>query len=353
MISRETQKASFNLNWLVIATLTLIFIVPAVSEEIAQEPQQADPNTPQKRIRGYKVDTSRKDEEGNFIRTPVYEDEPSEVPTVVPPVVMPTTQPPALTAALGVGLRRTTWDIGPEVYSFKYEEPGLMEEEGIFYGVRFSYTSRDWVPASPKESPSKGGGMFRAEGRFAFGQVDYDGALQNSETGEIIPYAVNNIDDFTFEGRLLLGADMLHGDTLNTLYAGIGYRYLNDDPSFDPYGYERESNYLYVPLGYQFDSSHKVGWSFGFGAEYDIFIVGEQRSHLSDLDPSYPDVDNRQNSGYGYRASLRLQHKSKDAVFTIEPFFRYWDINKSEVEPAGYEPANETKEIGVQLFWMS
>jgi len=354
MIGSKAQERSFNLNWLVIATLTLIFIVPAVSEEIAQETQQADPNTPQKRIRGYKVDTSRKDEKGHFIRTPVFEEEPSEVPVVVPPVVMPTTQPPALSAALGVGLHRTSWDIGPEVYSFKYEEPAFpgfpgMKEEGIFYGVRFGYTSRSWVPASPKESPSNGGAMFRAEGRLAFGQVDYDGALMDGT-----PLTYDNQDDFVFEGRLLLGGDWMGGNVLNTLYAGIGYRYLYDDLGSGGLGsYERESNYLYVPLGYQFDSSHKVGWSFGFGAEFDVFIIGEQRSHLSDLDPILPDVDNRQNSGYGYRASLRFQHKSKDAIFTIEPFFRYWDIDDSEVEYGVlFEPANETTEIGVQLFWM-
>jgi len=349
MISREAQEGSINLIWLAVAALTLIFIVPAVSEEIAQEPQEADPNAPQKIIRGYKVDTSRKDEDGNFIRTPVYEEVSSEVPPVARPAVMPTTQSPALSAALGVGLQRTSWDIGPEIYSFKYEEPGYMEEEGVFYGVRFGYTSRSWVPASPKESPSDGGAMFRAEGRFAFGQVDYDGALMDGT-----PLTYDNQDDFVFEGRLLLGGDRMGGNVLNTLYAGIGYRYLYDDlGSGGLGGYERESNYLYVPLGYQFDSSHKVGWSFGFGDEFDIFIIGEQRSHLSDLDPILPDVDNRQNSGYGYRASLRFQHKSKDAIFTIEPFFRYWDIEDSEFEYGVlFEPANETTEIGIQLFWI-
>jgi hypothetical protein len=341
IIKKKAQEGSSNLNWLAVAALILIFVVPAVSEEIAQESQQSDPNAPQKYIRGYKVDTSRRDEEGNFIRTPVYQDEPNKV--------LPAAQPPTRLDALGAGLQRGAFDIGPEVYSFKYEEPGYMEEKGIFYGVRFGYTVHELVPVSPKESPSDHGMMFRAEGRFAFGQVDYDGELQDGT-----PYTINNINDFAFEGRFLVGADMLLGDTLNTLYAGVGYRYLNDDPSFDPAGYERESNYFYVPVGYQFDSSHKIGWSLGFGAEYDFFIIGIQKSHLSDV--GLNDVNNRQNSGYGYRAYLRLQHKSKDASFIIEPFYRFWDINDSEVEYAGFgfyglEPANETTEIGVQLFW--
>ncbi len=307
LINREAQERGFNLNWPAVAVLILIFMIPGVPEGIAQEP-------------------------------------------VAPPDATPTAKSPALSVVSGLGLRRTTLDIGPEVYSFKYEEPGFMEEEGLFYGVRLGYTIRDWVPASPKKSPLDGGSMFRAEFRFARGQVDYDG-----ETLEGTPARADDIDDFAFEGRLLFGGDMLRGDSLNTLYAGIGYRYLNDDSSIYAGGYERESNYLYVPLGYQFDSSHKVGWSFGFGAEYDFFIAGIQRSHLSNV--GLYDIDNRQNRGYGYRASFRFQHKSKYAIFTIEPFFRYWDIDDSEIEYAGYdyyglEPANKTREIGVQLFWI-
>jgi hypothetical protein len=197
--------------------------------------------------------------------------------------------------------------------------------------------------------------MFRAEGRVAFGQVDYDGGIIDLETSEITPYSIDDIDDWVFEGRLLLGADWLYGSILNTLFAGIGYRYLNDDISFDPIGYERESNYLYIPIGYQFDNGSEMGWSFGFGAEFDVFIVGNQRSYLSDVDPSYSDIDSRQDSGYGYRASVKLQHKSKRAIFAVEPFIRYWDIDDSEFSYESFgtvwEPANETTEYGISILW--
>jgi len=37
----------------------------------------------------------------------------------------------------------------------------------------------------------------------------------------------------------------------------------------------------------------------------------------------------------------------------VEPFFRYWDIDESEVEFGSvFEPANETTEYGIQLIWM-
>lgn len=181
-IKKEAREKSLNLYWLVVGVLSLIFVVPAFSEEVAQEGQKTDPNAPRKILKGYKVDTSRKDEEGNFIRTPVYENEPNEVPSVAPTAEKPITSP-----AIEAGLQRITIDIGPEVYNFKYEEPGYMEEEGIMYGVRFGYTVRDLVPVSPKGSPSDRGAMYRVEGRVALGEVDYDGELMDGT-----PYKINN-----------------------------------------------------------------------------------------------------------------------------------------------------------------
>ena len=265
--------------------------------------------------------------------------------------VQPGIQPPQYPA-----LRKNLFDIGVEVYNFKYEEPGLMEEEGLFYGIRFGFTDHTWVSNSSQSLPADGGLMFRADGRLAFGQVDYDGAIVDLNTNTVTPYAIDDIDDWVFEGRLVLGNDWLHQIAMHTLYVGIGYRYLNDDASFDPTGYERESNYLYVPIGYRLDSSTKTGWSFGFGAEFDVFIVGNQRSHLSDVSRAYPDVDNRQESGYGYRASVKLQHKGKNGIIAFEPFIRYWDIDDSELSYESfatvYEPANETTEFGISILWM-
>jgi hypothetical protein len=247
-------------------------------------------------------------------------------------------------------LRSITYYIGPELYSYKYEEPGLMEQKGIFYGVAFGATHRDWIPDSPGQAFSDDKTMVRAEGRFAFGEVDYDGSIVNLATGEETPYSYDGKEDYVFEGRLLLGPEWLSSDILSTLYGGIGYRYLNDDPASDPYGYERESNYYYIPIGFEIDTDLRTGWSLAGGIEYDYFLWGLQRSHVG------IEIENEQNDGYGYRASIKLQKKSKDMVFVIEPFFRYWDIDDSEVEiiwPYYFlEPENNTKEYGIQLIFI-
>ena len=253
-------------------------------------------------------------------------------------------------------LRRMLFDFGPEVYYYEYKEPGVMEQDGVFYGLRLGYTDRSWITTSPYAAPMGGGMMFRVEGRLAFGQVDYDGGIIDLNTNQVTPYSMDDIDDWVFEGRFLLGADWLRRSALSTVYAGIGYRYLNDDTSSYTAGYERESNYLYIPVGYQFDNNQIMGWSFGFGAEFDIFIAGNQRSYLSDVSPTYWDVDMHQDSGYGYRASVKIQHKSESEIFIVEPFIRYWDIDDSEFEYVSFgtvwEPANETTEYGLTVLWM-
>ncbi len=247
-----------------------------------------------------------------------------------------------LSPALMDELRGQAWHIGPEVYYFKYKEPSVMEDTGMFYGLTFGFTSRDWLPAFPEEQPWESKWMGRVEGRFAYGRVDYDGALMDGT-----PYTVGGIDDFVWELRLLLGPDFPNHNSMITPFTGIAYRYLNDDTSFDPAGYERESNYLYIPLGLETLAQLNQGWFWGASVEFDFFLWGKQTSHLSDVGSS--DVDNRQNNGYGARASVKLQKKGDKADLIIEPFIRYWDIGQSEVEMGVVEPKNYTVEAGIQF----
>jgi hypothetical protein len=244
--------------------------------------------------------------------------------------------------------RRITYNIGPEIYYFKYKEPGYMKEDGIFYGATFSATYRKWISDSSGKVLSDSKMMVRGEGRFAVGQVDYDGASIDLMTGETTPFSTTN-DDFTLESRLLLGPEWLIDDTLSTIFAGIGYRYLNDDLAADELGgYERESNYYYVPIGFEIDADLREGWSWTGRIEYDYFLWGVQRSHI------FPTIiENDQDSGYGYRASVKLQKRSENINFVIEPFFRYWDIDDSDYEYIFFhEPPNNTTEYGIQLMLM-
>jgi len=243
-----------------------------------------------------------------------------------------------------VQLQKHTREVGMETYYHRYKEPYVMQETGIMYGVNGAYTFYDKL-------------MLRAEGRFAAGQVDY----KNSGT-------MGNVNDFLFETRGLAGYGFSVDTSINTNallipYVGIGYRYLNDDSknrttSTGAVGYERESNYVYSPIGIETITEIDSGWFLDLSLEYDYFWKGIQKSHLSDANRSYADLENDQNKGFGLRSSAKLIRKSENLDFVIEPFLRYWSIKKSEEKDVtfsgvivgyGYEPKNHTVEAGIKL----
>jgi hypothetical protein len=186
--------------------------------------------------------------------------------------------------------------------------------------------------------------MLRADGRLAFGHMNYDGQYWDGT-----PASGDSIDDYLWEVRGLLGYDFKNDTARVTPYAGLGYRYLNDDSSNQEGGYERESNYLYFPIGLEFLFPSQTNWSIGATVEFDALLWGEQNSHLGGI---FGTVDNQQNSGSGFRASIKLQEKGG---FAIEPFFRYWDIGDSATkvidDVALQEPKNKTTEVGVRVIW--
>lgn len=326
-----------NLNIIIIFLFCCVFC----SGQEENSLDESDPNTPEKKIIGYRA---VKDQAGEYyLYIPVYEDGSEGPPGKSSPKKKPVFDQQSY--FLETGLKRESWFIGPEVYHFEYEESD-MQDEGIFYGLSFGYIYRDWIPQRTTIELMDDKMMYKAEFRFAAGSVDYDGQLMDGT-----PYKMSNIDDRTFEARFLFGPDSLKKNNLSTLYTGFGYRYLYDDSSSDPAGYERTSNYLYLPLGYQFNQISENTWSIAATIEADLLILGIQKSDFGIIE-----VDNNQYNGLGYRVAIKFQNKSEDGIFIIEPFFRFWDIGKSETEYIGalyfYEPANETTEFGVQLKWL-
>jgi len=234
-----------------------------------------------------------------------------------------------------------TWDIGSEIYYVKYEEPDFMEDKGAMYGLTGSVTMRDAL-------------MLKLEGRFALGEVDYTSVSTGS---------MDDVDDYTFETRGLVGYDFPFEGFLFTPYLGIAYRYLNDDSggrttSTGHRGYERESNYFYSPAGFELLKPLNDDWSATLCFEYDIFWHGVQESHLSDAIGGLGDVENDQEGGYGLRGSLKLRKRGRKYDLIIEPFIRWWKIDDSEISSVtfsgvvvgyGLEPENKTMEVGVNI----
>lgn len=226
---------------------------------------------------------------------------------------------------------RPGWELGLQAAKYHYEEPGFMKLDGNRGGVSAAYTE--------VEDHRFG----KVEGRYSYGRLKYDGSGTQS-----------NVPDHIFEVRALAGADYGAGSIMSVSpFIGLGYRYLyNDLRGYDTVGsvtyvgYRRYSQYLYAPIGVTFRFSTGGGWAVAPTVEYDYFIRGRQKSKLTDTGiPGLMDVTSEQRRGRGYRASFMVEA----GHLAFGPWANYWKIKDSEVSGGFFEPANRTREAGVEV----
>ena len=273
-------------------------------------------------------------------------------------------------------------EIGLETFSFSYREPGLMKDKGILTGVYGIYTYRRPGARSIKTMKDAWADPVKVnrvsvEGRFAGGLVDYESEGTGTRDG---------LKFYTFELRGLLGYDMhvIPSGTV-TPFFGVGFRYLKDDnggkvSSTNNWFYDRESRYIYLPVGIEVSREFRNRWSVALTCEYDWFLSGKQKSHLGDGGPSILSADdgqwyvldtlqNTQERGFGLRGSLKFTRTRDRWDFVVEPFVRYWKLEDSrwaqmtsesgsifwyhdsgrQYPVYGYEPNNTTTEYGIKV----
>jgi hypothetical protein len=242
--------------------------------------------------------------------------------------------------------RRHEANLNFEISNIYYAEPDLMRNKGFMYGISSDYTYR----------PNKF--MFRMDGRLSLGNMNYWSNGTGTQSG---------IRDYNFETRFTVGYGLkAPKNTFITPFGGIGYRYLADlsggmTTTSGASGYNRKSNYLYSPMGLEAVFSIKSRWTLGFTAEYDLFWHGWQFSELGSAFAPYTSSDweaeNNQRSGYGTRYSIKLNRKIGRYSYALEPYFRYWSIDDSDILRVTtwegvyglQEPANTTKEWGMKF----
>ncbi|KIX13467.1 hypothetical protein [Dethiosulfatarculus sandiegensis] len=231
--------------------------------------------------------------------------------------------------------------VGYQLTHMKYTESGI-EEKGFLNGL---YLNATW------HTPTYGM-MLKLEGEVGVGTIDYDG-----ETWGGTPVSSSG-DNQLLNLRFALGKDLDISPTAAiTPYLGLALRYWNDKQDGSG-GYERETTYYYLPIGIELNIKPQDNMRLTFTAEYDFFLSGKNKSHLSDVSPGFNDVDLDQNSGMGFRLAARLVWDMQTIAFTAEPFFRYWDIDESDRalltfwgQPVSnvVEPDNDTKIFGLRL----
>ncbi len=234
-------------------------------------------------------------------------------------------------------------EISASLGLYRYKEPGLMSLEGYKLGINLEATR-----VLPDEN------FVRGDVRFAFGPVDYSSYSTGSAMGNPSLY---------MEARGLVGDDWEGDNAVLAFYTGIGYRYLLHDGrglsciTIDVcfFGYRRESNYLYLPIGVIHRSALEDDARLVLTLEYDHLLIGKQVSRVSDGGQGHSDSINTQNKGYGLKASITYD-KNK---WAIGPYVNYWNIEDSDCIPTYkngllvlnrcvLEPKNNTLEFGIK-----
>ena len=177
--------------------------------------------------------------------------------------------------------------------------------------------------------------------RLAYGQVDYT----SNGTGTMAA-----IPDYQLETTGYLGVPINGSNSRITFFTGLGGRYLLNASglklsSTGHAGYDRESRYIYIPMGVNFETG-----SLELRGEYLYFLYGQQTSYLSDVSSNYPDITNDQEEGSGMKFTAKLY---TDDNFGYEFYMDYWDIADSKLDTTGnfMEPRNTTSETGLRIFW--
>jgi len=254
----------------------------------------------------------------------------------------------------------TQFELGTEISYIRYVEPNFMKDKGNMYGIYSSMTYRtsdNGHISSLKDvfSDQNKVNMFKFDGKLSFGKMDYE----SEGTG-----TMDGVQDYMLEFRGLAGYDIpVFQSSRITPYLGFGFRYLNDDSggkttTTGHFGYEREANYFYLPVGVETRTDFQNSWMLETVFEYDVFLGGKQKSHLGDAVAGLSTIENDQNAGFGLRGSVKIIKETSNIDFSMEPFIRYWHIDDSDISAITYngvavgfglEPENKSTEYGVKL----
>lgn len=222
-----------------------------------------------------------------------------------------------------------------------------MKLSGTMVGVSAEYLNNGGVGRIKGSIPVQ----LRARLNYMQGKLDYKGGIVNFGTGEVTPYKYSGSKtdnkNYFFDTALLGGLEFkMGGNFYASPYIGFGYRYLEDKKSKDPFDYKREQAYYYLPVGADWKNPLASGWGLAFNTEVDILLSGRNTTH--DVSDSGK-LKFRQKSGYGWRLGAKVEKNLHSVDVFAEPFFRYWNISRSDIVHGFVEPKNRTEEYGLRI----
>ena len=222
-------------------------------------------------------------------------------------------------------------DLTLDISFYYYEEQNFMNDTSD--PVLYSAGSRKWeIPAEDNNS-----WQFLYTAEVTRGWVNYSGSGSLDK------------DYYKFRGETYAGYRL---DNFTPIL-GLGYRWLYDDSggqtsSTGAIGYDRQSQYFYIPAGGIFDFNQDIK----IKGQFNYLMTGKQSSFLSDVE-GFSDVENYQSSGWGVDFTFDYKISASTSFYS---FYRYWDIDKSDIGSGtfpgvlifeAFEPANTTTEAGI------
>ena len=251
--------------------------------------------------------------------------------------------------AIGFGVSLLEFD-----YAEYLDGQFLDGETGLLPGIYTNYT----LDISDKS-------YLTLVGSYYFGQLDYNGETQ----GTGIP--IKSTSDAN-----IIDASFVYGQWLDSraksvfrygIYGGLGYRYWrrNINPTLTPAGNPvagvREFYdwfYFIVGVNGQVARVNDVSVELNIratrmvSAEIEIDYLGYQNWDNNSLDLG---------ERWGLYFGVPIKFSAWNHNMTIEPFYRQWDIGKSNIEPITsggvptgsgvFEPRSETGNFGVHIYY--
>lgn len=233
--------------------------------------------------------------------------------------------------------------------SYEYKESIGIKIRGQLSGVSGDYTH----PLQTEDT------YLNIHAEFLKGEPVYKGYVYNHETEKLTPTTANAKDyNYTLNTNWLKRMPLPNNNTLD-YSIGLAYRYLNNRINHVN-AYEREQSYIYIPVRIGTEHQLSSHSSLIGTAEFDLLLMGRNKSHLSDVSATAPDLEFNQSSGNGIKLSGGVTYKLRDStIVTAELVYRIWSIDDSEVRTfydpdtekniTAYEPDNTTTMAGLVL----
>lgn len=216
---------------------------------------------------------------------------------------------------------------------WKYEEPGLMQDSGLLYGINYAFKD------------VSGSFYYEANLEYLMGKTEYDGALNNGT-----PY-VHDSNNRILMGQLWAGVQSDQGSFGFIPKVGILFRRLVDQDDEASGDYQRDQDYFAIPVGLDLIFPTGTG-RLALTGFVTLAFKGVNKTHFEDVGgANNPKFD--QDDGRGFEAGISYLQGQWHGGF----FVRTWKVDDSDTElvtfPANpafdgqyLEPENETLSFG-------